>query len=142
MFSTSLKLAALTVLRGRLVGWVLAVAGLWGLLGVDEAYAIHERLERVTGIDWQVLYAPIAFAGLLLFLALLRTTRGTPKQLLTAGALGWGPSQVLELVQNWGGEPAALYDWYMVPEELLEMAGSALFVLAMLLILRGQPEPR
>ena len=134
-------LAVLTMVRAQLDRWVLLVAGLWVFLGVDEANAIHERLERATGIDWQVLYAPLAMAALLLFMALLRTTNGTSKQVLAAGAVGWAISQVLELVQNLGGEPVALYDWYMVPEEILELAGSALFVLGMLVVLRREPEP-
>ncbi len=134
-------LAALTVMRGRLDRWVLAVAGLWAFLGVDDANAIHERLQRATGIDWQYLYAPLALAGLVLFVALMRTTSGISRRLLLAGAAGWGISQVLELVQHGRVEPVALYNWYMVPEEVLEMAGSACFLMAMLLILHGGTEP-
>jgi hypothetical protein len=71
----------------------------------------------------------------------MQTTSGISRRLLLAGAAGWGISQVLELVQHGRVEPVDLYNWYMVPEEVLEMAGSACFLMAMLLILHGGTEP-
>ena len=45
---------------------------------------------------------------------------------------------MLELVQNWGGEPvqAAIYNPTMIAEEALEMIGSAVLLLAAILALQ------
>ena len=131
-------LATLAVIRGGLERWVLSVAALWLFLGVDDANGIHEKLQSATGVDWQILYAPLAAVGIVLFIALLKTVTVVPGRLLIVGALAWTSSQILELVEHGRVRPVDLYNWYMVPEEILEMVGSVCFLIAMLLVL-GAP---
>jgi hypothetical protein len=138
-------LATLAVIRGRLERWVLSVAALWFFLGVDDANGVHEKLQSTTGVDWQILYAPLAAAGIVLFIALLKTVTIVPGRLLIVGAFAWTSSQVLELVEHGRTRPVDLYNWYMVPEEVLEMVGSVCFLIAMLLVLRApvrEPSPQ
>jgi hypothetical protein len=115
-------------------GFVLA------FMALDEVLSLHERLELWTGIDWQILYMPVVavaaiiWAGTLSWLWRLRSG-GTP--LLLGGAVLWLVSQVFEFVQ-WGGfrSDASGQRWAILPEELGEMFGSALFGLALLVALR------
>ena len=117
-------------------GWWAVVA--W--LAIDEGSAVHERLERWSGIDWQVLYAPlIGLAALALWRVIRRYRR---QELVTAmlvtGAATWAVVLALELVQNWGGTaaPPAIYVPTMIAEEALEMIGAAALLIAAMLILR------
>jgi hypothetical protein len=110
------------------------------LLALDEGYAFHERLERWSGIDWQVLYLPILTVASLAWLGVLRRhwPQRDTRALLGAGAAAWGGALLLELIQNWGGSPvrAAIYDPAMITEEALEMIGSTTLLLAAILVLR------
>jgi len=127
------------------------------LMGLDETLMLHERLESWTGVRWQYLYAPVvAVAGIgWLRSALLARDLGG-LGLLVGGAAAWGISQVLELFQ-WSGEELTMEEYeerlrdadylrLMVPEEILEMVGSLLFLLAGLVLLRalyqGASRPR
>ena len=116
--------------------WWLIVA--W--LALDEGNAIHERLERWTGIDWQLLYLPVlAVAGVTWALVVRRFGVNRPiVGLLVGAACAWGIALVLELVQNWGGAPirASIYDPTMIAEEILEMLGSLQLLIAAMLALR------
>lgn len=112
--------------------WYLFAALLIGM-GVDEAAYLHERLESASGVDWQLLYAPVALVCGAAWLRLTYALRSfRPAQLLMVlGAGAWLAAQVLENVQ-WGadGEKVAGYSVLMVIEEILEMSGSALFLVA------------
>lgn len=127
---------ALLAARRRAYGidlsWYL-FAALLIAMGVDEAAYLHERLESATGVDWQLLYAPVALVCGAAWLRVTYALRGLrPAQLLMVfGAGAWLAAQVLENVQ-WGadGEKVAGYSTMMVIEEILEMSGSALFLLA------------
>ena len=119
-------------------GW----AALLVVLALDEANAFHESLERSTSIDWQLLYLPVmAIGGLLWWHVVKRHMPSPTSTLLIAVAVVWALALVLELVQNWGGEPvrASIYDPAMVTEEGLEMVGSTLVLLAGVAALRRIP---
>jgi len=111
-----------------------------GWLALDEGNAIHERLERWTGVDWQLLYLPVlAGAGVTWALVVRRYRVNRAIVGLLVGAAGvWGIALVLELVQNWGGVPirASIYDPTMIVEEILEMLGSLQLLIAAMLALR------
>lgn len=111
-----------------------------GWLALDEGSAVHEQLERWSGIDWQVLYLPVMAVAAVAWWAVVRTYRGQPRiaALLIAGAVAWIIALALELVQNWGGSPAqaALYDSTMILEEALEMVGAAALLVAAVSALR------
>src|SRR4051812_10003577 len=125
----------------RIHGVVPIAFGLFLLfMALDEGLAIHEKLETLTGIDWQVLYAPVMLVGGLAWLGLLWSMWRlvTGRVLLIGGAVAWAVSQVFELLQYGGfsSDGAAVRTWTVVPEELLEMVGSSLFALALLVVLR------
>lgn len=105
-------------------------------MAVDEFFALHEEVEDLTGIDWQTLYLPVfAVVGLLALRVLVVSRRLGERRfvvLLTSGAVCWAVSQVLEKAEWDGPVRRAGYPVMMVTEELLEMTGSLLFVLAML----------
>ncbi len=134
-------------------GWVL-VAGterpparylwLWsillGWLAIDEGAAIHERAERWSGIDWQVLYVPILGIGAVAWWLTLRRYREHRRfaVLLIAGTAAWAGALLLELIQNWGGKPvpAIIYDPAMITEEALEMTGATMLLISAVLVLQ------
>ena len=130
-------LVAVTSRSGSVAVWVWWPLLAW--LALDEGNAFHERLERWTGVDWQLLYVPIMAVGVLAWWALLRRYRTRPPlgSWLVAGAAAWGLALLFELIQNWGGSPvrAAIYDPTMIAEEALEMIGSTAWLIAALLIL-------
>lgn len=123
--------------RHRERGWPwLGLGLLFMVMSLDEVASIHERLESATDVDWQLLYAPVfLFAGASFLAAVLRLGRSTSAGLLVLGAGAWVIAQFLEWVQ-WGGggtEPVDFYARAMVVEEVLEIAGSSLFLVALLL---------
>lgn len=116
--------------------WWLVLA--W--LAFDERNAIHERLERMSGIDWQLLYVPVMGLAAVAWWGTVRRHRSQTRvvALLVLGAAVWIGALLLELVQNWGGSPvrAAIYIPTMITEEALEMVGSLVFLIAAILALR------
>ena len=109
-------------------------------LALDEGIAIHERVEKWSGVDWQILYLPILAIAAIAWWGVVRTYRNQQhiNRWLLAGAVGWAFTLLLELIEHWGGEPATpiLYNTAMVTEETLEMVGSTIFVIAAVLALR------
>jgi hypothetical protein len=134
----SLALGAARVSTKRLA-W-LGIAGVFVYMGVDEMLGIHEHLERATAVDWQVLMAPVVLAAALLWASILRAPWPRPagRILWVAGAGCWTASQILEPLEWSGDRMTALGGELMVAEEVLEMIGSALFLLAILLFLRAR----
>ena len=126
----------------------LAIWGWWGVLAwlaLDEGSAVHERLERWSGIDWQVLYVPLmGVAAVALWGVFLRyRSQERIGALLMAGAATWIVVLALELIQNWGGSPvqAGVYVPTMITEEALEMIGSTALLIAAMLILQRTVRP-
>jgi len=115
---------------------VLLFGAFLAFMAVDELLAIHEGLESLTGVPWKVLYAPVILAGGALWLATLLLLRGerVAQLCLIAGAVAWFAAQVLEQIQYEDGKLVAR--WSILPEEVLEMTGSTLFGLALLLAVR------
>jgi hypothetical protein len=105
----------------------------------DELFIIHERFESRTGLDWQVLYLPVAAIVAALLFVLAWRLRQRRDLVLMFGGVGlcWAIAATLELVQWRGDEKVGPYGLMMVPEELLELAGVALLILAALSILQS-----
>jgi hypothetical protein len=99
-------------------------------MGADELLMIHERLGALADVRWQILYLPIALGGGLLWLsALKRIWMFRSEQLLwLGGAACWVLAQPWEPMTGTIGFVGAGI------EEILEMCGSALFLLALLLV--------
>ena len=108
----------------------LAVAVLFAFMALDELLALHEKLEVVFSASWLVLYAPvIALGGLGWLVVLLRLRDVRPAALAwAAGAVCWGMAQVIEWYQY--DRTVLVHRWTILPEEVLEMTGSLLFLVA------------
>ena len=146
LFSALLDAAACAafvalVRRGVVPRAGAAVAAVLGLMALDEWFGLHEHLEVLTGVDWQTLYAPVFLAAGVAGLLLLRSWgRRLPAAslLFVGGGVLWAVAQVLEHLEFVDGDqPVAHYDLLSVPEELLEMTGSMLFLLCGLVVLRA-----
>jgi len=103
-------------------------------LALDEGSAIHERVERWSGIDWQILYVPVMALAAVAWWGVLRRYRDQTRiavPLIVVAAV-WFVALALELVQNWGGAPiqASIYDPAMILEEALEMVGATALLVA------------
>jgi hypothetical protein len=107
-------------------------------MGADELMTIHETLERSVGIDWQILYLPVVAAlGPFWLIALRRMWEFHSERLLwLGGAAAWIGAQMLEFVVWNVNALSALSGGMTVVEEILEMSGSAMFLLALYLTSR------
>ena len=139
-------LVAVTVRPRSLAIWTWWLVLAW--LALDEGSAIHERRERWSGIDWQLLYLPVMGIAAFAWWGVVRRYRSQARiaAVLMAGAAAWIVVLILEFVQNWGGSPAqaAIYVPTMITEEALEMIGSTVLLIAGILALhrsiRATPE--
>jgi hypothetical protein len=59
---------------GRALAWK-ALGALFVLLAIDEVAEVHEHLQYYAGIDWQLLYLPIALLAGLAWVAVGRALR-------------------------------------------------------------------
>jgi hypothetical protein len=116
------------------------LAGFFAFVAVDEALALHEHLNTDLHWDWQVGYLPVLAVGGAAGLLVLRRLWPLRHEriLLIAGAAAWAISQLSERVQSNPDEGRVSgYGALSGVEETLEIAGSALFVLALLGALRA-----
>lgn len=115
-------------------GPLLAFSAVFAFLGVDEFLVVHERLQDATDLGREIVYAPLALAAALVTVAVAWQLRATPGviPLFLGGATAWAGSQAIDALQ-----PHNQPHWSVVPEELLEMSGTTLIALALLLALRA-----
>lgn len=107
----------------------------FGFMALDEVFAIHEHTEEWTGVFWQVLYLPIILLAVLVWLMCLLVMHNRLGSLLwIAGACFWAFSQSLEYLQ-WH-QLRHLQPQIVLWEEMLEMLGSASWLLATSLLVR------
>jgi hypothetical protein len=119
------------------VWWAFSLCVL--LVSLDELGSIHERLERITGVDWQVLYSPLALVAAVLLVFVGRRLRelSTAFGLFVAGALCGAASQVIEAVEYGENDRrVAAFHELVLGEELLEMTAAVLIGLGLLQALR------
>ncbi len=125
-------LVAVTSRPRSLALWIWWPVLAW--LALDEGSAIHERVERWSGIDWQILYVPVMALAVVAWWGVLRRYRDqAPIAVpLIVVAVAWFIALALELVQNWGGAPiqSSIYDPTMILEEALEMVGGTALLVA------------
>jgi hypothetical protein len=104
------------------------------LMAFDEALVVHERIEAAVGLDWQTLYAPVIIVCGAAWLRVTYALRSLPRAqiLMIMGAFAWAVAQVLEATQ-WNSDDVKVgaYDQQMFIEEILEMSGSGLFLIAL-----------
>ena len=126
----------------------LALAAFLAFMAVDEAITLHELLSDAVGVGWLILYLPVAAVGGLVWLAVLARLWPLPRErtLMLLGAAARLGSQLIEKVQS-NGEEGRIegYSALSVIEEVLEVTGSALFVLALVgalqVLHRRRPRP-
>ena len=118
---------------GSFARWTLAA--LFAYMACDEALGVHETLERVTGVDWQLLFAPVVAVAAVAFVQVLRGIgRRDVRWTLLTGAGAWVVAQVFEYLEWQGAVRQPHYRALMLSEETLEMLGSTLFAAAFALL--------
>jgi len=145
-FSGALLLAAggLALLNGLVRSrsaadrrWWIVLALVFAFLGLDEIAALHEAIQDRVNVWGQAVLAPIVVVGIYAWWVALRQLRNQPPAatLFLAGAGAWIVSQLIDagFNEHWG--------WTVVPEEVFEMVGSALFGLALLVALQQLVAP-
>ena len=108
-------------------------------IAADEFGEIHERLERITGVDWQILYAPLGLVAAGLWVLVWRRLRGLRAGfgLFVAGTVCAVVSQVIEEVEYGANDQrVSAFDELVVGEEVLEMLAAVFIGLAFLAALR------
>ena len=114
--------------------WAL-LAGVLGFLALDEIALVHEAIQEEVGVKGQIVLAPVALVGLVAWLGIMRApdTGSTAQRLLVGGAGCWAFAQLLDVGQD-PEKDRMMYT--VVPEEILEMIGSALFLFAAVVVVR------
>lgn len=133
----------LLVARLSSPGWTAWLALVLGcamlFFALDELFIIHERFEARSGIEWLFIYVPVVAVTATAILGLawrLRTLAQRVPLMLVVGSLCWAATIPLELAEWRGSEQARFYELMMVPEELLELAGSILIGLAAITVVQ------
>jgi hypothetical protein len=107
-------------------------------MSADEVIQIHERIETWTGIDWQQPYAFVALGAAFIWFKMLRLMEPGPRLMLIIGAVCWAISFALEDAQyDSDDQRVSGFTPMAISEELLEMAGSSLFLLALVVALKA-----
>ena len=115
--------------------WALLAAVL-GFLSLDELALVHEAIQEDVGVKGQIVLAPVAIVGFIAWLGVMRNLdRDGPAARMLIGAAGaWVLAQLLDVGQD--PEKDRLM-FTVVPEEVLEMIGSALFLMAGLYVVHS-----
>ena len=115
-----------------------ALGAFFAFMGLDEAAALHEHIDTDLGFDWQKGYAPLILIGGVAWILALRSMWHLvrARALWIGGALCWFISQVDEHFQSNPQDGRVRgYGALSGIEEVLEVTGSALFALALLVAL-------
>jgi hypothetical protein len=128
--------------RRRHVIAARALALFFVFIAIDEAASLHERPELWTGVAWQYLYLPVILGGAVAWLFAAPLVRAGPARAAFAAApAAWLAAPVLDKLEFTGPigsqTPVGSYEFLAGAEEVLEMTGSVLFVLALLVSLRA-----
>jgi hypothetical protein len=125
--------------RDHRLPW-LVLGSFFLFMAVDECITLHESAELATDVDWQYLWAPIILVGGIAWLQGLRRSWPLVQQraLLLGGATLWVISQIDEHFQsNPDVGRVEGYKALSAIEEIFEVTGSALFLLALLGVLKA-----
>jgi hypothetical protein len=115
---------------GRARRSLAVIAALFAFMALDEVAGLHERLEIWLATDWQLVYVPLALAAVAAWAGCVPALTPTGVTLWLGGAAAWGVAQVLEAIQ-WGAGDVLVHPRLIPPEELLEVIGSSLWLLAL-----------
>jgi hypothetical protein len=133
---------------------LLLIAAFFAFMGIDEGVLIHERVGGVFHMHWQIPYIPVIAVAFVLWLRVLRalSANALAVKLWIAGAAAWVAAQGFEISQSLFAPQHEAADGTVLPlhgainlhfvltimEELAEMTGSALFLLALFVFLRSR----
>jgi hypothetical protein len=135
-------LCSMVAARVRLYGmhrlWI-AFGALLIFMSADEVVQIHEKVETWTGVDWEQPYLVVAIGAAVIWFNVLRRMERLPRSLMIYGAIGWALSFVLEDAEyNSSDDRVSGFTPMAIGEELFEMAGSSLFLIALVIALKRQ----
>ena len=130
----ALVIGRLRVTAADMKRWWTTLGLVLVLLGANQVLAIHTRFQDATDAPGQLILLPIAVAGVLAWLKVLRAIWGNrlARALFIAGAVIWFYSQASDLVFD------ASHNWTTTPEETAESTGSLLWLLSLLVWLRAK----
>ncbi|HEX9375334.1 MAG TPA: hypothetical protein VGB19_03715 [Actinomycetota bacterium] len=114
-------------------GAALVMAALFLYMSADEVGQLHEKAERITGIDWQTLFLPVFAVAAVATVLVLRSWRGQPVAgaLLIAGAVAWVMAQIGEHLEYDSHDvEVAGFQYLVLFEETFEMVGTLLLTAA------------
>jgi hypothetical protein len=99
---------------------------------------IHERIETWTGVDWEQPYLVVALGAAVIWFKILRRVDPLPRALLIIGAVCWAISFGLEDAEyDSADDRVSGFTTLAISEEVLEMIGSTLFLLALVVALKA-----
>jgi hypothetical protein len=133
---------------------LLLMAAFFTFMGIDEGLLIHERVGTLFHTHWQIPYLPVIAVAFVLWVRVLRAlpANALAAKLWIAGAATWVGAQAFEVMQSAFAPQHEAVDGTVLPlhgainlhfvftiiEELGEMAGSALFMLSLFVLLRSR----
>jgi hypothetical protein len=122
-------------------GWWIAFGAFLIFMSADEVVQIHEKVETWTGVDWEQPYAVVALGAAVVWFNLVRRMDNQLRLFMVCGAIGWMISFVLEDAEyNSLDHRVSGFTAMNTVEELAEMAGSSLWLIAIVIALkRHQP---
>jgi hypothetical protein len=128
-------LTGLLVVVRLLPAMSISFTAILGFLAFDEAFELHERVQSASGIGWTRLYVVVGVVVLLTGRTTLRALTRRARPLLLGTAVCWFFAFLLEELQWPEYGRHRLYDQMVYVEEMLEIGGSLLIILALMLSL-------
>jgi hypothetical protein len=124
--------------RRRHVIGARALALFFVFMAIDEAVSLHERPEQWTGVAWQYFYLPVILCGAVAwFFAAPLVQAGPARAAFAAAPAAWLAAPLLDKLAFTAPMESATYRVLTGAEEVLEMTGSVLFIVALLISLRA-----
>lgn len=118
-------------------GWWFGFGAFLIFMSADEVIQIHEKVETWTGIDWEEPYAFVALGAAVVWFNLVRRMENQLRILMVCGAIGWMISFGLEDAEyNSLDHRVSGFTAMNTVEELAEMAGSSLWLIAIVIAMK------
>jgi hypothetical protein len=129
----ALVVGRLRVTAAEMKRWWIVLGLVLVFLGANQVLAMHNRFGDATDLPGQVILVPVAIAGVVSWLKVLRAIWGNrfARALFIAGAVVWIYSQASDLAFDAG------HAWTTTPEETGESTGSLLWLLSILAWMRA-----
>jgi len=117
--------------------WWIGFGAFLIFMSADEVVQIHEKVEVWTGVDWEQPYAFVALGAAVVWFNLVRRMDNQLRILMACGALGWMISFGLEDAEyDSMDHRVSGFTAMDTVEELAEMAGSSLWLIAVVIAIK------